>query len=49
VEVLDQLPGEARAEWDPFYELDDKFYELLGYQNERFAKAADEYASKISD
>jgi len=39
-------PGETRAQCDPFYELDDRFYALLDGENGGFEAAADEYARR---
>jgi hypothetical protein len=48
-EVLAQLEGTTREEWDPFFELDGKFYDALGFRNDRFLKAADDYARRAKD
>lgn len=48
INILDRIPGETRKEWDPFYELNTRFYALLGPDHLRFAKAADEYARKAT-
>jgi hypothetical protein len=42
--ILDVVPGDSRAERDPFYALDDLFYAVLDSLNHVFAKAADAYA-----
>lgn len=44
VEALNGVSGSTREEWDPFFRLDDGFYELV--EADRFLKAADEYARK---
>jgi hypothetical protein len=43
IEFLDQIHGDTPIEWKPFYHLDEKFFEGLGYGEERFLKAADSY------
>ena len=46
IAALRQVPGETREEWDPFYELDDRFYPLLDGENGGFEVAANEYARR---
>jgi hypothetical protein len=45
--ALSAIPGESRAEWDPFFKLDDVFYELLDNEAGGFAAAADLYSATI--
>lgn len=44
--ALRQVSGETRAQWDPFDELDERFYALLDGENGGFEVAADEYARR---
>lgn len=54
---LDAITGNSRAKWDPFYKLDNRFYDSLnqpgktsiGEAGMRFYIAADDYALRISD
>jgi hypothetical protein len=41
--------GGTREERDPFFKLDERFYELLGEDQMRFDRSADAYAMKIVD
>jgi hypothetical protein len=45
-EVLASIPGRTREEWDPFYQLDERFYDLIDLENGGFDEAADKYASR---
>ncbi len=47
-DILDRIPGETPEEWDPFYHLNEKFFDGLDYENGRFEKAADEYARRAA-
>lgn len=38
------LPGEEREQWDPFYELDDRYY--AAKKRERFYQKLDEFARR---
>lgn len=45
---LDKLPEaqrRSRAEWDPFYALDERFYECADGARYAWEKAADAYAA----
>jgi hypothetical protein len=42
--MLDSIPGDTRAEYDPFYALDPLYFELLPSATRRFQLAADTYA-----
>jgi hypothetical protein len=44
IEKMRRVPGKKREEWDPFYLLDDRFYEWLHAEDHRFERAADRYA-----
>jgi hypothetical protein len=46
--ALDAVPGQSRAEWDPFYAIDRRFYTALRNDNEtdRFAEAANAFLAK---
>jgi hypothetical protein len=43
-ERLGRVPGHRREEWDPFYALDDRFYEWLHEEQDRWARAADRFS-----
>jgi Domain of unknown function (DUF4375) len=43
-EVLASRQGGRREEWDPFYQLDERFYEW----SDRWEDAADAYAARVS-
>ena len=44
--ILDSISGDSRADWDPFYTLDDPFYAVVDFPNCVFERAADAYALK---
>jgi hypothetical protein len=44
LERLGTIPGEERSEWDPFFHLDDQFYESLGPAHRAFFDALDLFA-----
>ena len=46
---IEKLPSAAgkRENWDPFYALDEQFYDWLHAEENRFEGAADEYAKSI--
>jgi hypothetical protein len=44
LERLRTRHGDAREEWDPFYELDDQFYRTLGPEHAPFFDALDRLA-----
>ena len=44
VERLRLIPGEERAEWDPFVQLDSRFYESLGPEHGVFFDRLDAFA-----
>jgi hypothetical protein len=46
VQELPSASGE-REKWDPFFSLDEQFYEWLHAEDYRFERAADEYAKSI--
>ena len=46
--LLESVAGEQREEWDPFYALDDPFFDALAGDDDRFERQADEYASRAS-
>ncbi len=46
-QILDAITGSVRAEFDPFFKLDDPFYELLDAEPDRYWQAADEYARRV--
>lgn len=48
--ILDNMTGESRKEFDPFYKLDNLFYESIYVSNDSdyFEKMATEYAKRIS-
>lgn len=48
VEQLERVPGNTRAEWDPFYQLDDAFYRLLDEENGGYERAANDYARRAT-
>ena len=43
--VLPQADGRPREEWDPFTDLDNRFYEWLDSESSRWDILADNYAS----
>ncbi len=43
--ALSRKPGATRAEWDPFYALDQPFYDALDTTSAHFERAADAYAA----
>jgi hypothetical protein len=45
----EKLPPRAgnRAEWDPFYDIDERFYKALKTKKDRFERAADLYAAEM--
>jgi hypothetical protein len=45
VAKLPEIEGRRRAEWNPFGELDDKFYAWLDAEKDRWDLMADRYAS----
>lgn len=45
---LPRGPGKPRAEWDPFCNLDKRFYQLLDWKLRIFERAIDDYARRIS-
>jgi len=45
-EILDQIQGETREERDPFFHMDESFYDDLDYSTDRFLNAADEYSAR---
>jgi hypothetical protein len=47
IKALDQVSGESEEIWNPFYHLDDKFFDGLGYEDSKFLSAADEYAVRV--
>lgn len=49
-ERLDEIKtkGRRREEWDPFYQLDNRFYKWLHEEENRWKRAADAYADKES-
>src|SRR5262249_30868263 len=44
--VPERTPGKKREEWDPFYSLDERFYDWLRSDGD-WCMAADAYASKF--
>ena len=42
--LLDGRPGRQRKEWDPFDELDERFYAWLQPEADRWERAADRFA-----
>jgi hypothetical protein len=48
LEALDGRQGRRREEWDPFYRLDERFYEWLHAEPDRWERAADAYAEQVS-
>ena len=46
--ALADAPGEERQAWDPFFFLDDEFYDLLGSESGGFTGAADTYAARVA-
>jgi Domain of unknown function (DUF4375) len=47
-DLLSRQEGERREEWDPFYRLDDRFYEWLDAEDDRWERAADAYADRVN-
>jgi hypothetical protein len=47
LELLAGRHGRRREEWDPFYGLDDRFYEWLRGGDNRWEHAADAYAERV--
>jgi hypothetical protein len=45
--VLDSIPGKNRDEYDPFVQLDKRYYKLVPSSTYRFALAADAFAAGI--
>lgn len=45
--ALKQVHGDRRDEWDPFFDLDRQFFELLDTENGGFLHAADDYAERV--
>jgi|SRR6266851_3325923 len=48
VALLSKASGSRREEWDPFNELDDRFYEWLHAEKDRWERAADAFARRIT-
>jgi hypothetical protein len=48
VEQLANIPGEDREEWDPFFQLDDRFYESLGAGHRTLFDRLDTFAKEAS-
>jgi hypothetical protein len=46
-EKLSHVHGRVRKEWDPFSALDTRFYQWLHAEADRWARAADAYASQF--
>lgn len=44
---LDERRGQGREEWNPFYKLDERFYEWLHEEPDRWERAADAYAERV--
>jgi hypothetical protein len=45
---LSSIPGESRAEWDPFTALDAAFYSEIGEEGALLYRAAPEYALRVT-
>ena len=45
--ILSQFEGETRPEWDPFFEMDDSFYESMPYKEHVFDAAADRWLREV--
>ena len=45
IERLEAVSGATRAEWDPFFELDDELYDSLGPEHQDFYNALDRLAA----
>jgi hypothetical protein len=43
---LSHVPGRSREEWDPFFELDERFFKWLEEDADRWERAADAYATR---
>lgn len=43
VELLEKIPGDTKAEWDPFHELDEPFYESVSRKDDLYDAAADKW------
>jgi hypothetical protein len=43
-ERLSKVPGKEREQWDPFFALDDRFYEWKHAEDGRWERAADAFA-----
>ena len=44
---LAKFDGETRADWDPFFRMDDRFYASLPYQKKVFDSAADRWLREV--
>jgi hypothetical protein len=47
-QLLAQCQGRQREEWDPFYQLDERFYAWLHAEEYRWQRAADAYAAPLN-
>jgi Domain of unknown function (DUF4375) len=47
-ELLANCSGRKREEWDPFYRLDQRFFEWLHAEPDRWCRAADAYARRAN-
>jgi Domain of unknown function (DUF4375) len=46
-QLLASFPGEAREEWDPFSQMDDRFYASLPYGGDAYDAAADRWLREV--
>jgi hypothetical protein len=46
-EFLASFKGDKRADWDPFYRMDDRFYASLPYDKKVFDAAADRWLREV--
>jgi hypothetical protein len=46
--LLPEGPEDTREEWDPFDELDSRFYDALDGEGDRFERAADDYVRRLA-
>ncbi len=46
--LLTGRPGSRREQWDPFCTLDERFYAWLHGEEDRWQRAADAYAERVS-
>ncbi len=46
-EFLSTFKGKRRADWDPFFKMDDEFYASLPYKEKVFEQAADKWLREV--